>query len=248
VITSWLTCTKPVPDSSARLFCFPYAGAGASIFRSWSANLPNNLEVFAVQLPGREKRFKEPLFNDIASLIEALIPALLPYLDRPFVFFGHSVGALISFEVARQLHGSDYPTPLHLFVSGRRAPHWPAAYPSIHQLPDPEFLEELGRYNGTPEQVLQCTELMNLFLPILRADLTIDETYHYQHSQNLLSCRVSAFGGSEDDRVNYDALAAWREQTCGDFRLRLFPGDHFYLKPQQKELLQAIAEDLLLLL
>jgi medium-chain acyl-[acyl-carrier-protein] hydrolase len=243
VTTPWIIYPKPNPKAYMRLFCFPYAGAGASIFRTWSAQLPPDIEVCSVQLPGRESRLKEPLFTDLAPLIHALTPALLPHLDLPFVFFGHSVGALISFEVARQLRRLQHSNPLHLFISGRQAPQLPAIDPPIHQLPDAEFKEELDRYNGTPRNVLQNVELMDLFLPILRADIAIDETYVYA-PEAPLDGSISVFGGLGDGKVSRDSLSAWRDQTYGTFSLRMFPGDHFFLRSQQGALLEAISHDL----
>ena len=243
VTTSWIIHPKPNPKKYLRLFCFPYAGAGSSIFRTWSAQLPADIEVCSVQLPGRESRLKEPLFTDLVPLIHALTPALLPHLDLPFVFFGHSLGALISFEVARQLRRLKHSVPLHLFISGRKAPQLPALERPIHQLPDAEFVEELHRYNGTPSDVLQNVELMNLFLPILRADIAINEMYVY-HPETPLDCSISVYGGLQDGKVNRDSLAAWRDHTSGSFTLRMFPGDHFFLRSQQEALLQAISKDL----
>ncbi|MBD2091222.1 thioesterase [Microcoleus sp. FACHB-1515] len=243
-MNSWIVRYQPNPQACLRLFCYPYAGAGASIFQSWSSQLPAAIEVCSVQLPGRERRFREPLFTDLPSLIEALTPALLPHLDLPFAFFGHSVGALISFETARQLRRSHYPSPLHLFVSGRSAPQISALKPPIHHLPDAQLVEKLREYNGTPTAVLENAELMSLFLPILRADLAINETYVYDRDLPL-ACPISAFGGLNDEIASPDAIAAWREQTCDRFAFQMFPGDHFFLKSQQAELLQAIALELL---
>lgn len=250
MINPWIIHAKPNPTAVLRLFCFPYAGAGASVFRLWSTQAPETLEVCCIQPPGREGRLKEPCFTRLEPLVDALVPTLAPYLDRPFAFFGHSVGALISFEVARQLrrdatsNSSTY-RPVHLFLSGRQAPQLPPLDAPIHQLPEPEFLEQLRRYNGTPEVVLQSAELMSLFLPILRADLAINETYTYT-AEPPLDCPISVFAGSQDHLVNSDALNAWQKQTDRAFRVQMFPGDHFYLKHQHKALLQAIAEDLTL--
>jgi medium-chain acyl-[acyl-carrier-protein] hydrolase len=223
-----------------RLFCFPYSGAGASIFRPWAAPLAPDIEVIAIQPPGRESRLQEPLLNELPSLTEALTPALIPYLDRPFAFFGHSVGALICFEVARQLRRFELPTPFHLVVSARHAPQLPAPTPPIHQLADTDFITELRRYNGTPEMVLQNTELMNFFIPILRADLAINETYIYT-PEAPFEFPISAFGGLQDSQVDEDDLAAWAEQTQSEFSLQMLPGDHFFLKDQQEKILQSIA-------
>jgi medium-chain acyl-[acyl-carrier-protein] hydrolase len=242
-LTPWLSCPKPNPQARLRLFCFPYAGAGASIFRTWSNTLPSSIEVCSAQLPGREKRWQEKPLSELSPLIQTLARVLLPYLDKPFAFFGHSVGALVSFELARQLRRQNSSSPLHLFVSGRRAPQISNLAPPIHQLPTIAFIEELRRYNGTPEPVLQSPELMQLLLPVLRADLAIDEVYRYT-CEPPLDCSISAFGGLQDKKASYQELEAWRAQTLGKFTLRTYIGDHFFLKPNNDEILQAILEDL----
>ncbi|MBE9169281.1 thioesterase [Pleurocapsales cyanobacterium LEGE 06147] len=239
----WLTCPRPNPQAHLRLFCFPYAGAGASVFRSWSDELSLDVEVYAVQLPGRETRLRESPFTRISPLIETLAQVLLPYLDLPFAFFGHSMGALVSFELARQLRRQKSPSPLHLFVSSRRAPQLPNPYLSIHHLPDTALIEELHRYNGTPQAVLQDPELRSLFLPLLRADLAVIETYIYM-SEAPLDCSISAFGGLQDREASRKELAAWRDQTSKTFTLRMFPGDHFFLKRERYALLRVISQDL----
>jgi medium-chain acyl-[acyl-carrier-protein] hydrolase len=240
--TNGIQTNVPQANTQAvfRLFCFPYSGAGASIFRTWAAPLAPAIEVVAVQLPGRETRRKEPLLSHLPSLIQALTPALLPYLDRPFMFFGHSVGALIGFEVARQLRRIGHTLPRHLVVSGRAAPQFLTSAPPIHQLPDVDFLAALHRYNGTPAIVLENADMMNLFMPILRADLAINETYIYQ-PEAPFDFPIAVFGGLEDVQVSHANLSGWREQTKADCNLQLLPGDHFFLKHQQKAILQVIS-------
>jgi medium-chain acyl-[acyl-carrier-protein] hydrolase len=239
---AWITCPRPNPQACLRLFGFPYAGGAASAFYTWSDDLPRELEFCPIQLPGRESRLRESPFSHLEPLLEALVPAIRPYLDKPFVFFGHSMGATTN-ELARRLRRKSGPCPLHLFVSGSRAPQVPNPDPPIHHLPEAELVEELRRFNGTPEAVLQNTQLMQLFLPILRADLTLHETYVYTAGEPL-DCPISAFGGSEDEEVTRDKLAAWREQTHGAFTLRVFPGDHFFPRSARSYLLQAVSQDL----
>ena len=239
----WVTCPRPNPQARLRLFCFPYAGGAASAFCIWTGSLPREVEVCPIQFPGREGRLGEAPFSRLESLIEALVPAIRPYLDRPYAFFGHSMGATIGFELAHQLCVQGNPGPLHLFVSGSRAPQVPSLDQPIHHLPDEEFIEKLRRFNGTPEAVLQNAELMWVFLPILRADLTLHETYVYTASEPL-ACPVSAFGGLEDREVSHDDLNAWRELTRGEFILRMFPGDHFFLRSARPYFLQAMSQDL----
>jgi medium-chain acyl-[acyl-carrier-protein] hydrolase len=180
-------------------------------------------------------------FTRLSPLVEALAQALAPLLDRPFAFFGHSLGALVSFELARQIRRQYGVHPVRLFVSAGRAPQIPHRVPPIHTLPDKEFLVELRRLNGTPSELLDHEELMDIMLPLLRADFALYETYVYL-TEPPLSCPISAFGGLQDHRVSKSDLEAWRAQTSGSFSLRMFPGDHFFLK--QPLLLQALSREL----
>lgn len=239
----WIPYCKPNSHASLRLFCFPYAGAGASIFCPWAAELAPDIEVIPVQLPGRENRLSEPPFTDISSLMEALSHHLRPYCDRPFAFFGHSVGALVAFEFARYLRRHNYPQPIHLFVSGREAPHLVPLSSPIHQLPDPEFIAELCRYNGMPDTLLQNPELMELFLPILRADLAINEIYDY-YSEIPFDYPISAFGGLDDGEATQENIEGWSQQTHQEFTLMMVPGDHFFIKSQPFLILSSIHQKL----
>lgn len=242
--TPWIICPTPNPHACMRLFCLPYAGGGASTFHTWSSHLPQSIEVCRIQLPGRENRLREPPFSQISPLVEVLAQVIEPYLRMPYVFFGHSVGALVAFELARQLRRSYRLRPACLFVSGRRAPQIPDREPPIHRLPDAEFVQELGRrYDGVPEAVRQDAELMNVLRPMLRADIAIDETYVYADGEPLDS-PMSAFGGLQDPKVSHDDLAAWCNQTRSTFTQRMFPGNHFFLQSAQALLLQAISQDL----
>ncbi|MBD1902832.1 thioesterase II family protein [Trichocoleus sp. DQ-A3] len=236
-------CPKPNPLSSLRLFCFPYAGGGALNFRTWSQGLPVGVEVCAVELPGRGKRILEAPFTQALPLVQAIAHALLPYLDKPFAFFGHSMGALVSFEVARLLRREYGMSPVHLFVSGRSAPQLPLQEPPIHSLPQPAFIEELRRLNGTPKAVLENVELMELLLPILRADFAVLETYVYA-AEPPLQCPITAFGGLQDVKVSVDRLEAWRQQTSAKFSLQMLPGDHFFVQSAQPLLLQFLSREL----
>jgi medium-chain acyl-[acyl-carrier-protein] hydrolase len=226
------------------MFCFPYAGGGASIYRGWGASLPADLEVCPVQIPGRESRLREPAYAEPGPMIQAIADALDPYLTGlPFVFFGHSMGAMISFELARELRRRGRTQPLHLFVSGRRAPQMPAREEPIHALPEPEFIEKLRELNGTPEEVLQHAELMKLITPILRADFSVNETYEYTEEAPL-DAGISAFGGLGDEDVTREDVEAWKENTRGRFRMRMLPGDHFFINSGKELVLESVARDL----
>jgi medium-chain acyl-[acyl-carrier-protein] hydrolase len=238
---SWIPLGKPDPEARLRLFCFPYAGGGALVFRNWSDGLPADVEVCPVQLPGRGTRLMEHPFTQLPPLVAALAQALSPLLDKPFAFFGHSLGALVSFELARQLRRQYGVHPVRLFVSAGRAPQIPHRGPPIHILPEKEFLAELRRLNGTPSELLDHKELMVIMLPLLRADFAVYETYVYS-SEPPLNCPISAFGGLQDRKVNNSDLEAWRAQTNISFSLRMFPGDHFFLK--QPLLLRVLSQEL----
>ena len=212
-------------------------------FRTWCDRIPKTVELCSVELPGRGTRLQEPLFTRLTPLVEAIAPALLPYLDKPFAFFGHSMGAMICFELTRLLRLEYNISPVHLFVSGRRAPQIPDPKPPIHALPEALFIEELRRLNGTPEAVLENRELMELLLPILRADFAIVETYTYIN-EPALECPITAFGGLQDREVDRENLEAWQEQTRAAFALQMFPGDHFFLNSGQTMLLESLTRSL----
>lgn len=243
-INSWIISLKPNPQADLRLFCFPYAGGSSFIFRSWSDFLPPSVEVCAIELPGRGRQMKLPPFDKMEPLVDAIASIIHPYLDKPFAFFGHSMGGLISFELARLLRKKSGILPVHLFISGRRAPQILRTDAPIHNLPEAEFIEELRHLNGTPPAVLENAELMQLFLPVLRADFAVLETYIYA-SEPPLECPITVFGGLQDSEVGRDELQAWQEQTKAIFNLHMFPGDHFFLNSVQHLLLEKLAKYLL---
>ena len=242
-LNKWLPFVHPNGRAAIRLFCFPYSGAGASIFLEWHRILPDFIEVMPVQLPGREDRIGERPYTNITSLIPALAEGIRPYLYHPFAFFGHSMGALISFELARYLRRTAGITPSHLFASGHAAPQVTHYDAPLHQLPDTRFLERLRELNGTPDDVLQNEELCQLLLPALRADFTLCETYRYDNDDPL-SCPITALGGLTDPFLSRAKIQAWREQTTGHFALRMFPGDHFYFRKEHSLLLRILAQEL----
>jgi medium-chain acyl-[acyl-carrier-protein] hydrolase len=241
---SWVKSPKPNPAARLRLFCFPYAGGGAHTYRTWPQALPADVEVCPVNLPGRESRLREPAFKQLGPLVDALVPQLLPLLDRPYALFGHSMGAMIAFETARRLRGRKVAGPQHLFVSGRRAPQLPPkGERRTYDLPEAEFIEELGRLNGTPREVLEHPELLELLLPILRADFSICQTYAYAPGEPL-DIPITAFGGVEDQDVGRARLEAWREQTSGAFKLHLIPGDHFFINSARARVCHLLTDEL----
>jgi medium-chain acyl-[acyl-carrier-protein] hydrolase len=213
------------------------------MFRSWLDSLPDTIDLCAVQLPGRTSRFNEPACSEVAPLVQTLAHDMRDWLDIPFALFGHSLGALLSFEFARQLRREQAPMPRHLFLSARGAPHLPPRNPPINNLPEDAFMEKLLEYNGIPDMVLQEQELLQLLLPTVRADFAISETYTWV-PEPPLSCPFSVFGGDSDPTVNQDDLQAWQPHTSGHCTLRMFPGDHFFLRSAETALIEALRSDL----
>lgn len=241
---SWILVPKPLRNPRIKLFCVPYAGRGASLFHPWASRLPETVELSAIQLPGRETRRSEPPFRHLDAIVEALAAEILPRLDRPYVLFGHSMGALICFELARALRRRVAPLPAALVLSGRRAPSIPNGDPLLHRLPDQQFVEELcRRYNGIPQAVLDEPELMRILLPALRCDVSALETYLFRHEPPL-AIPFLLYGGRDDVQMAPESVAAWRMLTEAGLELRLFPGGHFYLQEDRKALLEALSADL----
>ena len=239
----WFKCPKPNPKARMRLFCFPYAGGGTAIFRLWPDRLRETVEVCPVILPGRESRIQEAPYTQILRLVSVIESGLLPHLDKPFAFFGHSMGAIISFELSRLLQTHHDLEPVHLYVSGRRAPRCVDREPPTYNLPEPEFISELKRLKGTPEEALEHPELMEMILPLLRADFEACQTYSYSPGP-LLNCPISAYGGVGDDDVKREDLEGWGQETAGKFKLIMLPGDHFFLNTASETLLSIIGKEL----
>jgi medium-chain acyl-[acyl-carrier-protein] hydrolase len=187
---------------------------------------------------------KETPCRQLKPLVAAIAEGISHAWDKPFAFFGHSMGALISFELARYLRRERMPQPVHLFVSGRRASQLPDADPPFHDMPEPEFIEELRRLNGTPDEILEHPEMIQLVVPLLRADFSVCQTYVYA-PEPPLDCPITAYGGVTDPETSDDRLQAWREQTTASFRARVFPGDHFFLNTEQEQLLRVFSQDLM---
>lgn len=241
--SSWFVTPEPKPRALLRLFCLPYSGSGAFAYRSWPQNLPPQVELCAIQLPGRENRLRERPFTGVQPLVNALVPEIKPHLDKPFVIFGHSLGALLAFELARALRRSYQTLPQALLVSGRGSPRCELREEPIHALPDEQFIDRLRDFNGTSEAVLNNQELMDLLLPTLRADFAINETYQYT-IDSPLPCAISAYRGDRDPNMSYDDVADWRRETEGEFILRTLPGDHFFIHNSGALFWRMLAHDL----
>jgi surfactin synthase thioesterase subunit len=213
------------------------------MFHMWRRSLPSFVEVSPILLPGREARLGEPCAVESEVLIDQIASAVGDHLDLPYAIFGHSMGAWLASELAQSLVGKGLRPPSHLFVSGRNASHMASTVTDLHKLPDDEFLEALGRrYGAMPKEVLEVPELVELYLPILRADMTLIERHDYK-LRHKLGCPISVLAGTADGDVSEEKLLAWQEHTTGPFELRMFEGDHFYLTGASKPLLMEFLSD-----
>jgi medium-chain acyl-[acyl-carrier-protein] hydrolase len=238
-LSPWLLSLRGPGRPRVRVFCFPHAGGGASTYRRWAAELADGVEICAVQLPGREDRLNEPPFNNLTALVAAVHAEIVQYVDRPFAFFGHSMGALVGFELTRTLQANGDVMPLHVVVSGRRAPHLPPIRQPLHDLPPGQFEAALLALEGTPGDVFADKELMALLGPLLRADLAVCETYEYAPGDPL-DVPLTVFGGSSDAEASAADLEAWRIHSRAFCGLQLFPGNHFYFRERPREIVAAI--------
>lgn len=238
----WLRRFVPRPDAELRLVCLPHAGGAAVFYRDWARLLPPHLEVVAVQYPGRADRLAEPAVADIAGLCVGLAGEIAGLSDRRLALFGHSMGAVVAFEVARALAREDGKEPVRLFVSGHQAPHI-EHFDTVHLAGDAGLRAELRRLGWTPEEVLADDDLMALVLPAVLADYTAIENYRYRPGPPL-ACPITALVADADPDVTQAEAGAWREHTTGEFDLAMLPGDHFYLVPEREQVLGLVAEAL----
>lgn len=225
-----------------RMFCLPHAGAGASVYRDWPCRLDGRVDVVAVDLPGRERRMREPLLHSAEELVADVIDGIAEQARRSpagFGLFGHSMGALVAYELAHALLGRGI-TPDHLIVSGYGAPHLPLPEPWVHLLPTDELVGHLARLEGTSGDVLSNPDLLEMVLPVIRADYEVCETYRHP-ARPTLAIPVTALGGDRDPGVAQAGVEAWADLTTGRFHAHILPGGHFFLHDQLDSVLGVIA-------
>lgn len=236
----WLPLYQHEPNARLRLFCFPHAGGNAQSFRAWSKQLGPKYEICAVQTPGRWNRYQEPPISHFPTLVDLVTTSLQEYFSQPFALFGHSVGALLAFEVARDLRRKGLPRPRYLFLAGRRAPTIHQREPAISSLSDEALVAFIAdRFGAIPEPVLNDPEMLKIILPLLRADLELAQNYVYA-AEPPLESPIAAFGGMSDRTTLPFWLEAWRDQTSADFTVKMFPGGHFFLDTARGDLLKSV--------
>lgn len=242
--TQFFRATALPRDGAIRLFCFPYAGgSGAAIYRQWQQHAPRWLQICPVELPGRGWLCTEAPFRSLPELAAEITSALYAYTDTPCALFGHSMGALIAYEVACNLEAAGKKQLRKLIASGARAPFLARMRPPVSNLPAPEFLAHVRDMNGTPAEVLADGELMEALLPVLRADFSMCEQYRIGRPL-LLRAPITTLAGLEDEEITEPDVRAWKQLTSGAFRCLWFPGDHFYIRENMTSIVNAISDEL----
>lgn len=225
-----------------RMFCFPHAGGTAQDYKKWIQYLPDGVELYAAQLPGRAERMSEDLCSDFNFLVNNLVTNILPLINVTYVFVGHSLGGIIAFEVAKAIRKLNYGLPDHLFIIGRTGPNIPEVNPT-YDLADDDFIDYLRLQSGTHEQILGDRDVMKFFLPIIRNDMKLADTYHYWYQKDQpLPCPIHVFWGSEETNMKVDELEDWANETSGSFSIDQFDGHHFFLHEQTKNVVSKIFE------
>jgi medium-chain acyl-[acyl-carrier-protein] hydrolase len=241
--TPWQVRWYPAPHAGMRLICLPHAGGGAAAYRAWAASLAPDIEVVAIRLPGREARFRERPFTRLDDLVPPLVADLEPVLDRPYAWFGHSLGALIAFEATRLIRRLRLPEPRRLIVSGRPAPHLLPRDTPVHRAPTSAFLQRLREMNGTPAEILDDPAAISSLLPTLRADFAVAETYRCRPGPPLEQ-PISVYGGTTDAFAAADELRAWSRHSVAGCTVRMLEGGHFFLHQFHERLLPLVRADL----
>ncbi|PIA70687.1 thioesterase II family protein [Pseudomonas sediminis] len=241
-LSPWIH-TRPLPAARLRLLCFPFAGGSAGSFMPWFTQLAPHVQLCAIQLPGRGARFGEPPVHDFATLIERLGEVIAGYDDLPYAFFGHSLGALVAFELAHHCVRRGLPPPRHLFVSASGAPRHRVGAPRYDLLSDGELLIKLRDYAGTPPEVLANQELMALLLPAIRADFALLRHYRYQPRPRL-DVPMSVLAGQDDAHVGQETLHDWQTETRAGCALHRFEGGHFFAFEQPEQVLELVKRKL----
>jgi surfactin synthase thioesterase subunit len=235
----WIAGPSHGSKPALRLFCLPYVGGAAWAFEPWRGGLGADVELCTVELPGRGARMREPAFSRLRPLVDALASAITGELDVPYALYGHSMGSLVAFELARELRRRGLGEPRVLFASGAPAPRLTRQRVAVHCATDAQVIERLRELGGLPEEVMAEPELLTAFLPAIRADFAVYETYEYR-PERLLGCPVVVLTGRDDAEVPPAQSLPWERESTGSFEHHVLPGDHFFLRPAQEELLYLV--------
>jgi medium-chain acyl-[acyl-carrier-protein] hydrolase len=246
-VNRWFYIPKANPAAKIRLFCFPYAGGSAAIFKDWGKTLGPDVELLAIQLPGRGARLGEPPIRSISAIVSNLAMAMIPLLDRPYAFFGHSNGALISYELAKELRRQNETGPEHMIVSAKRAAQLPRLGPITYDMPQDQFIQVLREYEGTPREILDDKELLTFLLPTIRADFCMSDTYQFRPSA-ALDCDLTLFGSLNDRYVPFNDLLAWTNNVSGTVTHKIFGGGHFFLHSHGSDVISSVEQVLMQIL
>lgn len=240
----WFVCRTRRSAPRLRLFCLPYAGGNGGSYRAWGPLLPEDVELWPIELPGRWSRMREPPFRSLAPLVEALGSKIAACVDLPYALFGYSFGALVAFELVRWMRRRGLALPMRLFCAAAPAPQLPRLLAPLHTAEDERLIDEVAmRYAPLPASVLADPELRALLLGTLRADLACIETYRYDGEEKL-DVPIEVYGGALDRSVPRAALDAWGEQSSSNVEVQLFPGGHFFLHSSAGDLVARIASAL----
>lgn len=237
----WFIRADAANHPRERLFIFPHGGGSPAQYRDWGARLGAHAEVYIASLPGRGSRFRDEPIADMGYLIERLHAEISPLLNERSIFFGHSLGALVAFELTTSLAAHSQGTPKKLIVSAKNAPHLPAVGSPLSHLEDDAFVQALQQYDGTPAKVLEDKELMALYLPMLRADFRLSENYLCRNIHTL-PCKLHIFGAQDDPFTTVDGLRQWSRYADGGCGSMMFEGGHFYFHAQQEKFFPALTQ------
>ncbi|CAH9063966.1 Linear gramicidin dehydrogenase LgrE [Pseudoalteromonas holothuriae] len=236
--SQWLYIPKPNPQATLKLICFPYAGGSARSFSDWQNTLPHYVELIMISMPGRGSRFSEPPADCMDILTNTLLDELTPHLNADTIFYGHSLGARVAFEIQLKIKKRGLQGPCHFIASGSANPGKDRSDKNVYLLNDADFIEELKSLNGTPPAVLENEELMALFMPVLRADFKLADTYRYTGPEQL-SCNISVFAGKKDE-ISEQAQLDWQNYFSSNFSFEYFEGDHFFIDSHNEQVGQAV--------
>ena len=230
------------PKSEVQLICFPFAGSGASLFYPWVSSLSSKFEIWAFQAPGHEELMDQELISDLGQMKKYIHQKVLPILKPPFILFGHSLGAVLAYELSKELQTKNL-IPATLIVSGRQPPHLKSKKASISHLKNEDFINEVFQFNGIPRELLNSNEFLEMAIPILRADFQLAENYQIQIEEKI-KCPIKVIGTTLDQWIDLHEISQWSNATENSCEISIFEGDHFHLKQNPKVITNYLNEDL----